>query len=201
MRFTLSAVLTLAASAAQAFEPGTFGEPTEEEGYVNRCVFLEEGNACEIHARGAIFLSIVGGPSDPDAMIALAKLPQGAPVKFTGDMISMGDVTVDFALNTLIPNPEDPLAALVQGLQGTWTQGGKEVTIGGLEWVDAEVANYLISIGTGCSDGVDLGATHLSLYEMGGDPFTSICLEVVDQTDVSIGLRDVATGEDMTLTR
>jgi len=201
MRFALTAALILAASGAQAFEPGTHGEPMEEAGYVYGCVDLEEGGACEIHARGAIFLALVDGPSEPEAMTALAELEQGVPVTFTGDMISMGDVTVDFALNTVVPNPGDPLAALVQGLQGGWMKDGKEVTIAGLEWIDADFASYLISMGTACSDGVELGVMHLSLYQMGGDPFTSICMEVLDQSDTRIGLRDVATGEDLSLTR
>lgn len=200
MRFALPAALFLAAPAAFAFEPGTHGEPMEEEGYFVACNTGEGGSACEIHARGAVFMAYSEGPSEPEAMNALAVLPQGTSVIFTGDMISMGDVTVDLALNTVAENPGDPLGALVQGLQGTWTQDGKEVTITGLEWLDAEAA-YLISLGTACADGVDRGTTHLSLYQMGGDPFTSICLELVSQDAANVLLRDVDTGAEVALTR
>lgn len=201
MRFALPATLILAASPTLAFEPGTHGEPMEEEGYFVACMSGEGGSACEIHARGAVFMAASEGPSEPDAMNALAVLQPGTPVRFTGDMISMGDVTVEFALNTVTANPGDPLAALVQGLQGTWIKDGTEVTITGLEWTEAEVASYLISLGTACSDGVDRGTTHLSLYQMGGDPFASICMEVVEQDDARIQLRDVATGQRLALTR
>ena len=131
----------------------------------------------------------------------LPSCPRAEPVKFTADMLSMGDVTVEMALNTVSPNLEDPLAALVQGLQGTWTKDGKAVTISGLQWDEADVASYLISLGTSCSNGVERGGPHLSLYEMGGDPFVSICLEVLDQGDASVALRDVATGAEVMLTR
>ncbi len=201
MRFALSTSLILFAAPAFAFEPGTHGEPTEETGYFVACNTGEGGSACEIHARGAVFMAYSEGSSEPQAMDALAELPQGAPIKFTADMISMGDVTVEMALNTVAPYPDDPNAALVQGLQGTWSKDGKDIVITGLEWLEPEVADYLISLGSACSDGVELGAMHLSLYQMGGDPFSSICLELVEQTDVKVTLRDVATGTEVLLTR
>lgn len=200
MRFSLPAVLILASAPALAFEPGTHGEPTEEEGYFVACNTGEGGSACEIHARGAVFMAYSEGPSEPDAMNALAGLAQGTAVKITGDMISMGDVTVDFALNSAEENPGDPLAALVMGLQGSWTKDGQEVTITGLEWLDADAA-YLISLGSACADGADRGTTHLSLYQMGGDPFSSICLELVSQDASRVMLRDTATGAEVALTR
>lgn len=200
MRHALSALI-LTASAASAFDAGSLGEPTDETGYVVGCYDLEQGGACEVHARGAIFLALADGPSEPEALQALATLEQGAPVRFTADMLSMGDVTVEMALNTVVPNPDDPQAALVQGLQGSWTKDGKEVTITGLEWLEPEVADYLISLGTACSDGVERGVMHLSLYQMGGDPFSSICLELVEHDAARVLLRDVATGADVLLTR
>jgi hypothetical protein len=201
MRFVPAAALILAASTAQAFEPGSLGEPLEEEGYVVGCAALEDGGSCEIHAGGAVFLAMADGPSEPAALQALAGLTQGAPVKFTADMLSMGDVTVEMGLNSVTPNPEDPLATLVQGLQGVWMNGGQELTITGLEWAEGEASAYLISLGTACADGVERGGTHLSLYEMGGDPFFSICLELIGQDTTRVDLRDVATGAKVTLTR
>lgn len=205
MRLALTArILTaqiLIASTASAFDAGSLGEPTDETGYVAGCDNLDQGGTCEIHARGAIFLALADGPSDPDAMQALAAMARGAPVRFTADMLSIGDVTVEMALNTVEPNPDDPQAALVQGLQGTWSKDGKDITITGLEWLEPEVADYLISLGTACSDGVERGAMHLSLYQMGGDPFSSICLELVEQTDAKVVLRDVATADEVLLTR
>lgn len=198
-----AAALLLLASPALAFDPGTHGEPMVEEGFFVGCSTGEEGgSACEIHARGAIFIASSEGPSEPDAMNALAGLAQGTPVKFTGDMISMGDVTIDFALNTAEVNPADPLAPLVQALQGTWMQeGAGEVTITGLEWAETEGNAYLISFGTTCSDGVERGGTHLSLYQMGGDPFFSICLEFQVQDVNRFEFQDVDTGAKLVLTR
>ena len=201
MRFALPASLILATAPALAFEPGTHGEPTEETGYVVACNTGENGDACEIHARGAVFMAYAGGPSEPEAMKAVADMEQGAPVTFTADMISMGDVTVEMALNSVAANPEDPLAPVVQGLQGAWDMAGQEVVVTGLEWLETDVASYLISMGTACSDGVERGALHLSLYQMGGDPFSSICLELVEQGADTVTLRDVATGDEVALTR
>ena len=201
MRFALPASLILFAAPVFAFEPGSHGEPTEETGYFVACNAGEGGNACEIHARGAVFMAYADGPSEPDALAALAELEQGTPVKFSGDMISMGDVTVDFALNTVEVNRDDDLGPLVQGLQGTWLKDGKEVTITGLEWLEPGVADYLISLGTACADGVDRGTIHFSLYQMGGDPFSSICLKLVDVIKGKVTLRDSATGEETILAR
>ena len=90
MRFALPAALILAASPVLAFDPGTHGEPTEEEGYFVGCNSGEEGgSACEVHARGAVFMAYSEGPSEPDAMNALAALPQGTAVKITGDMTKL----------------------------------------------------------------------------------------------------------------
>jgi hypothetical protein len=201
MRLALAACL-LSATAAQAFEPGTHGEPVEEEGYFVGCAEPEAGGGCAMHARGAVWVAWHDGPSDKAALKVLAGMKQGDPVKFTGDMLSMGDVTVDLVLNTAAPNPEDPLAPLVASLQGTWTKdAGAEVIIEGLEWVEVETASYLISLGNACSDGADRGKVHLSLYQMGGDPFSSICLEVVETSETQITLRDAATGAEVALTR
>lgn len=201
MRF-LPAALILTAAPVFAFEPGTNGEPLEDEGYFVGCTSGEEGGSgCEIHARGAIFLASSEGPSEPEAMNALAALPVGAPVSFTGDMIGMGDVTVDFALNTVAPNPDDPNAALVAALQGTWAKDGATVEIIGLEWDEIDTASYMISLATGCIDGPERGIPHLNLFQMGGDPFESICLEVVAEETDKITLRDVDSGDEVLLTR
>jgi hypothetical protein len=201
MRITPAVALILAGSAANAFEPGSFGEPLEEQGYVVGCTGLAAGGSCEIHARGAVFVAWGDGPSEPDALQALASLKQGAPVTFTADELSMGDVTVEMALNTVKPYSDDPLATLVQNLQGTWVKDGRQITITGLEWAEGDGASYLISMGTSCADGVERTGLHFSLYQMGGDPFDSICLEVQDEDVARIGLRDVVTGEEVVLTR
>jgi hypothetical protein len=201
MRHSLVAALLLASAPALAFEPGTHGEVLEEEGYVVGCVSGEGGGACEIHARGAVFMAYSEGPSEPEAMNALAGFAQGAPVRFTGDEISMGDVTVEFALNNVAANPDDPLAPLVADLQGDWKANGKTVYVTGLEWSEADGRAYLISFSNACSDGVDRGGLHLSLYEMGGDPFFSICLQLVTHSADQIALVNVETGEALTLDR
>ena len=45
MRFALPAALILAASPVLAFDPGTHGEPMEEEGYFVGCTSGEEGGS------------------------------------------------------------------------------------------------------------------------------------------------------------
>jgi len=184
-----------------AFEPGTHGEPMEEAGYFAGCDTGEGGSACEIHARGAVFMAYSEGPSEPEALNALADLWPGDPVKFTGDAISMGDVTVDFALNTVVENPGDPLASVVSDLQGTWRKDRQIIRINGLEWTEEGAAPTLISLGSACADGVDRGTLHLSLYEMGGDPFAPICIELVARDSEQLDFRDVATGDAVVLTR
>lgn len=202
MRHALPAFLTLVALPAFAFEPGTHGEPVEETGYFVGCISGEEsGSACEIHALGAIFLASSEGPSEPEAMNALAAMAPGSPVSFTADMISMGDVTVEMALNSVAANPDDPMAALVAGLQGGWRKDGVALEIIGLQWDEIDTASYMISIATGCVDGPDRGIPHLNLFQMGGDPFESICLEVVAEAADRITLRDVDTGAEVLLTR
>lgn len=201
MRLLAPAALLLTAAPALAFEPGTHGEPMEETGYFVACNSGEGGSACEIHARGAVFMAYSEGPSEREALNALAAMKQGAPVSFTGDMISMGDVTVDFALNSVAANPNDPLAPLVADLQGTWTGNGLTVTVTGLEWVEVDDAAYLVSLGNACADGADRGSTHISLYEMGGDPFDSICYQVVSHAAAELVLVNAATGETRTLGR
>lgn len=202
MRLALAACL-LSATAAQAFEPGTFGEAMEETGYFVACATGEGGSACEVHASGAIFMAYSEGPSEPEAMNALAGLAQGSPVKITGDMISMGDVTVDFALNTAAAYPEDPLAPFVAGLQGDWTGPMGPVSITGLEWVEpeSEGPSYIGSLGTACADGAPREGTHLSLRYMGGDPFFSICLKLITQTEDRIEFQNAETGEALVLSR
>lgn len=197
MRLTAAVAFIGLCSPALAFEPGTHGEPMEEEGYFVACNSGEGGSACEIHARGAVWMAYSEGPSEPEAMNALAGMDQGAPVKFTGDMISMGDVTVDLALNSVAANPDDPLAGLVADLQGEWPA----VTVTGLEWAEADGRAYLMSLGTACADGAEREGVHISLYEMGGDPFNSICLKVESHSATGVALVNVADGTAVTLAR
>lgn len=201
MRFALPASLILLAAPAFAFKPGTHGEPIEEEGYFVGCADPEAGGGCAMHARGAVWVAWYDGPSDKAALAALAELVPGSPVAFTGDMLSMGDITVDLVLNTVAPNPDDPLAPLVAGLQGSWSEAGREITITGLEWAETDGPAYLVSLDTACADGEERGTQHLILYEMGGDPFESTCLELVEEGADRVVLRDVATGAEVVLTR
>jgi hypothetical protein len=197
----LAFVLILSASPALAFEPGAHGEPTEETGYFAGCAAPEEGGSCVVHARGAVWVAGPDAPSEPAAIAVLQAMKPGDPVTFTGDMLSMGDITVELALNSAAPNPSDPLAPLVAGLQGVWSNDGQEVTITGLEWMAIDEADYLISLGTACSDGVERGSQHLILNEMGGDPFSSTCFEVISQDPNRIVLREAVEGAEVVLTR
>jgi hypothetical protein len=198
---TACATLMLTALPALAFEPGTHGEPVEEAGYVVGCAEPEAGGGCAMHARGAVWVAWHDGPSDPAALEMLAGMAPGSPVTFTGDMLSMGDITVDLVLNTVAPNPDDPLAPLVAGLQGAWTEQGREITITGLEWAETDGPAYLISLDTACADGAERGSEHLILYEMGGDPFESTCMELISQEPDRVVLREVTKDLEVVLTR
>jgi hypothetical protein len=48
------------------------------------CTGRAEGGSSEIHARVAVVVAWGDGPSEPDALKALADLKQGAPVTITG---------------------------------------------------------------------------------------------------------------------
>ncbi len=201
MRFSVALSICVAASPVFAFEPGSHGEATEEEGFFVGCFDGEGGRACELHARGGIFMVYPESPSEPKALKALEAFRQGDPVRFTGDILSMGDVTLEFVLNSAAANPDDPLAPLVADLQGEWKADGKLLTVTGTEWGQDDGRSYLISFGTACSDGAERGSQHLSLYEMGGDPFQSTCLQLKSHSKDQILLVNVETGKALTLDR
>jgi hypothetical protein len=204
---TLALWAAAPALAETAFAPGSHGEPFAVQGLMQGCYADEEGEYCLFTAEGWRWLVEAGGPTPPDLYRLLTVLPVNAPIEVTGDMIEMGDVTVNSAVSDVTAG-RDGEARLRALLQGTWTFGSAEqsVQIEGAEWASIVDGNFegvsIMQLRRDCGDGVDAGGTVITLVPMGGDPENLTCHLVAEATLDTVTLRDGRGGAgDLVMTR
>ncbi len=102
-------------------EPGTYGEAFAERALFQHCEIVDGVDFCAFHANGWKYYAYRGGPT-PDALLdALESLPTNTPVVIAGDLILLGDITVEMALRQVSADRQgDPYAPLRAKLQGRW---------------------------------------------------------------------------------
>lgn len=213
MRGLLLALFVLVTGAAfaqtadvAAFEPGSHGEPFAVQGVMQGCG-ADEIDGCMFYAEGVRWAVTRGAGGNDAAIDAMAALPVNAPVFVTGDMVSMGDITVDAMLSKLEPGTPDAYAALRDAMQGDWVSVddplSKLVVLGSEETAvyDGEVlAVSVVSFSDACPGGEPIG-TVIFKQEMGGDPMDLPCFAVLDLTASRMELSYVGRGNTLAYVR
>ena len=191
-------------AAVAAFPPGTHGEPFTVPGLMQGC---DETAGCTFYAEGWRWTAAPGGASNLDALAAMAELPVNAPVIVTGDMVSMGDITVEAAVSKVEPGEPDAYAGLRDAMQGDWVSTddalaglrveGSEQT----ELYDGEVMGVsVMTFADACPEGEPIGPVIVTQM-MGGDPAESFCYAVVEVTPGRMDLSYVGRGNTLVYVR
>lgn len=201
-----------AVAQERAFAPGTYGEPFTVAALVDGCSAEGEGAGgegagCTLIAEGVRWMAWADGPTPPELLAQLAALPVNSPVIVTGDMISMGDITVEAALAGIAPG-SDPYATERAAMQGLW-QGddpGFAVTVRGSTWSEAYVGDvlgdYLLTLGEGCGlEGVEPEGLAISLQLLGGDPSEQTSFAVTSITAERMELLHLPRGNPVVFLR
>ena len=196
-----------AVAQERAFAPGTYGEPFSVAALVDGCSFEGEGAGCTLIAEGLRWMAWADGPTPPELMAQLAALPVNAPVMVTGDVVSMGDITVEAALAGIAPG-QDAHAAERAAMQGLW-QGddpGFEVTVRGSTWSEAYMGDvlgdHLLTLGEGCAlEGVEPEGLAISLQVLGGDPSEQTCFAVTSIAAARMELLHLPRGNPVVFVR
>ena len=195
----------LAAAAIPSFEPGLMGEPFTVVGIVQGCGPTEGGDGCTFYAEGARWIAYSAGQSNPAALAALATMPVGAAVIVAGDMISLGDITVEAAIASLEPG-DDPYAAERAAMQGAWVSADdpqSRIEITGSEQTDLYAGEpmgvSMLRLGAQC--GETSGGTLLTVQVMGGDPMDAQCFAVLSVDASRMELSYIGRGNTLTYVR
>ena len=201
------AIAALFASPALAFDPGTYGEPFEVTGLMQGCGASEELNGCSFYAEGARWMVARGAGTDDAVLDAMAALPVNAPVVVTGDMISMGDITVEAAVSTVTPGTPDAYAALRDAMQGDWVSqddASSALKITGSEQQEIYAGEALslsvVTFAEACPEGEPMGTVFYT-HEMGADPADFYCYAVVDLTPERMELSYFGRGNTLVYIR
>lgn len=167
--------------------PAVAQEPFEVDGLVQGCTDEGEGAGCIFYANGARWIAVQGGATPAAVLAAFAALPQNTPVRFAGEILGMGDITVDVTLTAVEPTGLDPHADLRAGLQGDWVSVDDPlaaIRVDGSEWVNLydgqEMDQNLMTLGAQCADGIDTDGPAIILQMFGGTPEDQTCLAVMD---------------------
>lgn len=190
--------LTCAALAVLAFPFAGNAEPLEPTpGYFLGCD--AEGNPifCYVAAAGFTW-AISGDRAVSELFDQLAALPLLEPVVISGSYETLNDSSADLDLTGLTRPGEDLYVGNLRAMQGRWQPKGEEtpfeVEIAGLDWIElvqAEVAaDFSISVGEACADGVVPGGMAISLYRYGDDPGADACWQLEYIDDATMTLRD-----------
>ena len=203
----LIAVALPAFAQDRAFPPGTYGEPFTVEALVDGCSAEAEGAGCTLIAEGVRWVAWADGATPPGVMAELAALPVNAPVIVTGDMVSMGDITVEAVLAGLAPG-QDAHATERALMQGAW-QGddpGFVLTVRGSTWSETYagdvMGDHLLTLAEGCGlEGVETEGLAIRLQLLGGDPSEQTCFAVTALTAQRMELLHLPRGNPVTFTR
>lgn len=189
------------------FAPGTHGEPFTVAALMQGCSDAGEAAGCTFYAEGWRWIAAAAGPSNPAALEAMARLPVNAPVIVTGDMLSMGDITVDAAVSRIEPGEPDAWSRLRDAAQGDWVSAedpkaalrvdGSEQT----DLYDGEVISVsVMTFADACPEGEAIGPVVVTQV-MGGSPEDVTCLAVVALTPDRMELSLVGRGNTLAYVR
>lgn len=201
----LSALPALAQE--RAFPPGTHGEPFTVAALVDGCSAEGEGAGCTLIADGVRWVAWADGATPPEVMAQLAALPVNAPVMVTGDVVTMGDITVEVVLAGIAPG-QDAHATERAAMQGLW-QGddpGFEVTVRGSTWSESyagdAMGDHLLTLAEGCAlEGVAVEGLAINLQLLGGDPSDQTCFAVTSITSERMELLHLPRGTPVLFVR
>lgn len=191
-------------AATVTFAPGTHGDPFTVSALMQGCA---EGEGCTFYAEGWRWTVAPDGASNPAALAAMADLPVNAPVIVTGDMASMGDITVEAVVSKVEPGEPDAYANLRDAMQGDWVSAddakaglrieGSEQT----ELYDGEVMGVsVVTFADACPEGEPIGPVFVTQM-MGGDPADHSCYAVVEVTPDRMELSYVGRGNTLVYVR
>lgn len=187
-------------ATGEAFERGQSGEPFTQTTLMQSCEGELGAESCLLYAEGWRYAA-TKGQTGADIIDALAGLAPNTPVTIMGDIVQYGDITVEVILSRIEPGPPDPKADLRRLLQGDWVSTddpnytaqivGSEIT----ESYSGEITSVsVLTLGTACGDGAELGGDVLVMQQMGGDPMDSICWSLESITDDSLTVFNMPRG-------
>lgn len=167
--------------------PAPAQEPFEVDGLVQGCTDEGERPGCIFYADGARWIVDQDGATPAAVLAAFAALPQNTPARFAGEILGMGDITVEVTLTAVDPTGLDPHADLRAGLQGDWVSVDDPlaaIRVDGSEWVNLydgqEMDQNLMTLGAQCADGIKTDGPAITLQMFGGTPEDQTCLAVMD---------------------
>ena len=214
----LAVGLSLAAAAACAegwpqaaqtdsFAQGALGEPFTVQALMQGCGPTESGDSCTFYAEGVRWIVTRGGQNNAAALDAMAAMPVNAPLIVVGDVMSMGDITVEAAVSHIEPGAPDAYADIRAAMQGDWVSqedtqarlrvvGSEQTDLYGSE----EMAVSVVTFADACPGGEPIGPV-LFTQQMGGDPADLPCYAVVQITPDRMELSYVGRGNTLVYLR
>lgn len=189
---------------AEAFAPGTYGEPFTVEAVMQGC---DAEGACSFYAEGARWVAVPGAGSNPSALSMMAGMAVNAPVRVIGDMISFGDVTAEAAVSRLEDTAPDAWAGYRDAMQGDWVavdDPNARLHILGSEeeelYQGEVMMRSILNFSDRCADGVEIGPVVLKV-PLGGDPGDLPCYALLQLGPDRMELSYVGRGNTLSYVR
>ena len=190
-----------------SFAQGTYGEPFTVTALMQGCDASDAVDGCVFYAEGVRWIASFGAANNPAALEAMAALPVNAPVIVSGDMVSMGDITVEAVVSRIEIGEPDAFAALRDAAQGDWVSqddasaklrmtGSEQTDIYGDEVLGVSVVTFADA----CPGGENIGPVFFT-QQMGGDPADLPCYAVVEITPERMELSYVGRGNTLVYLR
>lgn len=117
----LAPVLLSVACASLAEDPLAPGVPQSWPVLNQGCDVIDGVDLCAFHGQGWKFYAYRADQADSRLLDLVDELPMNAPLRISGELIDVGDITASMLLDQVEPNPQgDPHAELRAQLQGEW---------------------------------------------------------------------------------
>lgn len=164
----------LSLSAANAFEPGTFGTPFEGRVHLTQChLDGSEGASCTLAVPGGHFSVWADADTDMALLETLAAMSYGTALDITGDISGNGDgISRELVLNSANAVEDDEVGLVMAMLRGVWRSPKVPdfaLRINGVDWEElgpeATARFFVASYGTTCADGIEVEGVAVWLQE------------------------------------
>ena len=103
------------------FVQGSMGEPVSQIALFQGCSHEFGESLCAFFADGVKWVAAYGGPTPPAFLEQLEGLAQGTNVELEGDILNLGDITIEVALSAITMRPGAlPYGEQIALVQGKW---------------------------------------------------------------------------------
>ncbi len=197
----------VAQDMTSGFQQGSLGEPFTQSAKFQSCGSFDGARYCAFHADGWKWFAYYGGGTPDGFLDQISRLAPGADVEIAGDIVNMGDISVEVALSRVtVQSGASAYGAEFETIQGAWVSNDDpnyRLTVMGSELIETYPGSpdeqSFWRFQNNCDSGV--GGSELVIIKTYPETQDSDCFIVVTLTPGQLDLIFVPRGNMLSFRR